>query len=144
MTDALQRAIVSLSITEDELDPDEITTLLAAKPQLGVRKGETFTSYDGKQITARTGMWRFGGDWENAPIIGNQIATLFERLTQDLTIWKSVTSRFHCHVSVGGYFRDWTGGLTLEPGALMLLAERGLAIDFDLYAPIASDVKDMS
>lgn len=84
-------------------------------------------------------MWRFGAHfWEDAPDVGNQITTLLGRLTQDLDIWRSVTNRFDCYINVGGDFHDWTGGLTLEADVLRLMAERGLHIDFDLYAPAAS------
>ena len=140
MTDALQRAIVSLYISDDDLDPQEITDLLGGKPRLAVRKGEVFTGHRGDQITARTGQWLFGGDWENEPSISQQIATLLSQLTQDLDVWKSLTDRFHCYVAVGGYFNARTGGVTLEPQALMLMAERGLAIDFDLYAPASEEM----
>ena len=142
MTDALQRAIVSLYISDDDLDPQEITDLLGGKPRLAVRKGEAFTGHRGDQIAARAGKWLFGGDWENEPSIGKQIEILLSQLTQDLGVWKSVTDRLDCYVSVGGYVRDWTGGITLEPHILMLMAERGLTIDFDLYAPTASDSEE--
>lgn|GEM_PF-3341080 len=143
MTDVLQCAIVSLLIDEDDLDPQEITDLFGGKPRLAVRKGEVFTARNGRQRTATTGMWQFGDDWENAPSVGSQIEALFGQLTQNLDIWKSVTSWFHCYVSVGSYFDGWTGGITLDPHVLMLVAERGLAIDFDLYAPAASDAEEM-
>jgi len=144
VADALQRARVSLLISGDDLDPQEITHLLGGNPRLRVRKGDTFTGHNGKRVTARTSLWHFGDEWENAPSVGSQIANLLGRLTQDMGSWKSVTSRFDCCVSVGGYFEDWTGGITLEPTTLMLMAERGLAIDFDLYAPAASGVEEMS
>jgi hypothetical protein len=140
--DNLQRARVSLLIDGDDLAPEEITALLGAQPRVGVRKGDVFVGHHG-EITARTGRWQFGDDWEKEPRIERQIVTLLGRLTPDLDVWKTVTSRYHCYISVGGYFTDWTGGITLEPHALMLMAERGLAIDFDLYAPAASDAENM-
>lgn len=140
MTDALKRATVSLAIVGDDLDPQEITGLLAGEPRRGKRKGEAYTGHNGKQRVARTGMWLFGGErWEDAPDVGGQITTLLTGLTQDLLIWTSVTNRYESYISVGGHFRDWTGGLTLEAPVLRLLAERGLNIDFDLYAPDASE-----
>ncbi len=138
MTDALQRAIVTLRIDGDDLDPQEVTHLLGDKPRLGVQKGQRYAGHNGKEITARTGMWWFGEDWETMPDIGSQIAALLGRLTNDLAIWKSIASRFHCYICVGGHFHDWTGGLALKPDVLTLMAERGLSIDFDLYAPNAS------
>jgi hypothetical protein len=71
--------------------------------------------------------------------LDEEISTLLARLTGDLETWKYLTGRFHCYLSVGGYFSDWTGGIALAPKTLGALAELGLAIDFDLYAPAASD-----
>jgi Domain of unknown function (DUF4279) len=143
MTDALKRAMVSLAIIGDDLNPQEITGLLAGEPRRGVRKGEAFIGHNGQQRSARSGMWLFGGEcWEDAPAIGSHIKTLLGRLTEDLDVWRTVTGRFECYVNVGGYFHDWTGGLSLEADVLRLLAERGLHIDFDLYAPAASEAEE--
>lgn len=143
MTDALQRAKVSLAIAGDDLDPQQVTGLLEGDPRRGVQKGEAYTGHNGQQRVARTGIWLFGGDcWDDAPDIGNQITTLLGRLTQDLDIWRSVTNRYESYINVGGHFRDWTGGLTLEAPVLRLLVERGLNIDFDLYAPAASAAEE--
>ena len=56
-----------------------------------------------------------------------------------MTAWNEVTGRFSGYLSVGGYLNGWTGGILLQPITLKLLADRNLAIDFDLYAPAASD-----
>ncbi len=84
-------------------------------------------------------MWQFGAGWESPPDLDKQIMVLLNSLNADVQIWQNLTGRFHCYVGVGGYLNDWTGGTTLQPTTLKLLVERALAIDFDLYAPIASD-----
>lgn len=136
--DNLHRAMVSILMDGDDLAPSEITALLGNSPKLGVRKGDVFIASHGKSIEAKTGKWQFCGDWENPPHLDRQISDLLSALTDDMSAWREVTSRYHCYLSVGGYFHDWTGGITLEPGTLQLLAKRNLAIDFDLYAPAAS------
>ena len=136
--DSLQRAAVSVLIDGDDLIPSHITALLGQVPRLGVCKGEVFSATHGKQIEAKTGMWQFGGDWESPPDLDRQIANLLTSLTGEMSAWEGVTDGFNCYLSVGGYFHDWTGGMLLQPNTLKLLAERNLAIDFDLYAPAAS------
>ena len=136
--DSLQRATVSVVIDGDDLIPSEITALLGQVPLVGVCKGEVFVASHGNKIEAKTGKWRFGGDWESPPDLDRQIADLLTSLTDEISAWDEVTDRFNCYLSVGGYFHDWTGGITLQPITLKLLAERNLAIDFDLYAPAAS------
>jgi hypothetical protein len=137
--DSLQRAAVSVSISGDDLVPSEITALLGEAPALGVCKGEVFLASHGKHIEAQTGKWLFGGQWESPSDLDRQITSIFSALTEDIAVWNEVTSRFECYLSVGGYFHDWTGGMTLQPSTMRLLVERNLAIDFDLYAPAASE-----
>ena len=136
--DGLARAMVSVSISDDTLVPAEVTTLLGRSPQLGVSKGETFLTSNGNQRIASTGMWRFGSEWESPPDVNRQIREVFSALTSDMAVWAKITGRYFCYLGVGGYFDGWTGGITLDPGTSRLLAERNLAIDFDLYAPAAS------
>jgi hypothetical protein len=138
--DNLKRATVSVSIDGDDLVPAEITTLLVANPRLGVRKDEVFLGSHGKHIKARTGKWQLGDDWVSPPDLDGQIAGVLALLTDDMSVWREVTSRFHCYLSVGGYFNDWTGGMTLQLITLKSLADRNLPIDFDLYAPASSDL----
>ena|SRR5689334_3702103 len=137
--DSLQRASATLVVTGDNLDASELTALLGQTPALGVGKGQSFAASHGAEIKARTGNWTFGGDWRSPPNIDEQIAELLSALPSDLNVWGELTSRFDCWLTVGAYLKDWTGGLTLAPVTLKLLAERHLSIDFDLYAPAASD-----
>jgi hypothetical protein len=137
--DSLQRAKVSVLIADDNLVPSELTALLGGPPKLGVSKGETFLASHGKQIKAQTGMWQFGSEWESPPQLDRQIGEVLSALTSDMLVWAEVTNRYLCYLSVGGYFHDWTGGMTLGPNTSQLLAERNLSIDFDLYAPAASE-----
>jgi hypothetical protein len=137
--DNLQRASVTLLISGDDLIPSEITALLGTQPKLGVRKGEAFAASDGRERQASTGMWHLGGEYRSPPNLDEQISQLLSGLPNDATIWSDLTKRFDCCLSVGAYFNDWTGGITLGPASLGLLSERYLPIDFDMYAPNASN-----
>lgn len=136
--DSLQRASATLLISGDNLIPDELTALLGGPPKLGVRKGETFRASHGGEVEAPTGKWFSGGDWRSPPDLDEQIAELFAGLPNDTELWADLTRQFECWLSIGAYLDDWTGGLTLAPATLKLLAERNLPLDFDLYAPAAS------
>lgn len=142
MNDPLQRACVTLLINGDDLIPEELTALLGQHPEIGVRKGETFMGRGrpGTAVTARTGMWHFGTGYREPPRIDQQVIQLLTRLPEDANIWTDLTTKYVCYVAVGVYFSDdsWTGGFTLEPVTLRMLGERGLTIDFDMYAPAAS------
>lgn len=139
--DPLQRASVTLLINDDDLVPEELTALLGREPDTGVRKGESFVPHHGGVRTARTGMWHLSTGYREPPNIDQQITELLRSLPDSLAIWGDLTTRFDCcYITVGVYFADdsWTGGIFLEPQTLLMLGERGLAIDFDMYAPGAS------
>ena len=137
--DSLQRASATLLISGESLVPDDLTSLLGAQPKLGVRKGETFRATHGEEIEAPVGQWFLGGDWRSPPDLDQQITELLAGLPNDIELWTELTGRFECWLSIGAYLDDWTGGLTLAPATLGLLAARNLPLDFDLYAPAASD-----
>lgn len=142
MNDPLQRASVTLLIHGDDLVPEELSAILGVQPKIGVRKGEIFVSRGrpGTAITAATGKWIVGTGDREPPNIDEQIAELLGSLPNGADTWNDLTTRFDCNVTVGAWFADdsWTGGLVLGPKTLGMLAERGLAIDFDMYAPRAS------
>lgn len=141
MNDSLQRASVTLLINDDDLDPEKLTALFGREPNIGVRKGQDFVGYDGRVVTARTGMWHFGTGYREPPNIDQQIAELLEGLPGHSALWGELTTSFaSCHIAVGIYFDgdSWTGGFMLGPQTLAMLGKRGLAIDFDMYAPGAS------
>ena len=140
--DNLKRASVTLLIRDDDLVPEELTALLGREPEHAVRKGESFISrgWPGRELTAKTGMWHAGSGWREPPNIDEQITELLRSLPDSLNLWNDLHKRFDCYVTVGVYFDDdsWTGGIVLEAETLRMLGERGLAIDFDMYAPGAS------
>jgi hypothetical protein len=82
-------------------------------------------------------MWQVGTGYPQPPSVDDQITELLDSLPENCDLWNDVTGRFDCHVTVGIYFADdsWTGGIVLESQTLRMLGERGLAIDFDMYAP---------
>jgi hypothetical protein len=141
MDDPLQRASVTLLIHGDDLVPEELTALLGREPEIGVRKGQTFVAQRSRVSIARTGKWILGTGYREPPSIDTQIRELLNSLPAGLDIWSDLTARFDCLLTVGVYFADdsWTGGILLEAQTLRMLGERGLAIDFDMYAPGASN-----
>ncbi len=139
--DNLHRASVTLLIHGDDLVPEELTSLMGRQPMIGARKGGTFPGHNGREVTARTGKWILGTGYREPPCIDQQINELLSSFPAGADLWQDLTTRFDCYVTVGVYFDDdsWTGGIVLEAQTLRMLGERGLAIDFDMYAPGASN-----
>lgn len=139
--DNLQRAKVSLLIHGDDLNPEQVTAMLGATPKIAARMGQGFLGQNGRTVTSKTGKWTFSHGWREPPCVDEQVSELFRVLPDGAEVWCDLTTRFDCYVAVGLYFAEgsWTGGMTLQPETLRILGERGLPIDFDMYAPASSD-----
>jgi len=66
-----------------------------------------------------------------------QISEILDQLTDDMSIWQDLTSRFRAYVFCGLFMEEGNEGISLSNGTLQRLAERGLTIDFDIY--VSSD-----
>lgn len=141
MEDPLRRACVSLAIHGDHLVPDELTSLLGCQPDVGVRKDETYSTSSGGTREARSGLWISRGCYREPPCIDKQIADLLNGLPGEHTLWTRLTTDFDCYINVGVWFMEdsWTGGFGLQAQTLRMLGERGLKVDFDMYAPGVSN-----
>ncbi len=61
-------------------------------------------------------------------------------LTLDISIWRDLTTRYQGDVFCGLFMGFFNEGADLSASVLTMLAERGLRVDFDIYAP--SDRQD--
>ena len=59
---------------------------------------------------------------------------MFRLLTSDLTVWKELGDRHAGHLFVGLFLAHGNEGLSISPTSLAAIAERGLALDLDIYS----------
>ena len=130
------KSIVTLRISGDTLIPAEITQLLGAPPTGAETKGEEIVGRQtGKRRVAKTGMWRFSVADREPEEMDAQVRELFALLTSDLTVWRGLAERSKIDLFCGYFMADTNDGFGLSPQSLLLLAERGIEIQFDLNAP---------
>jgi hypothetical protein len=136
MTDDVSETAASIHIRGDDLDPDEVTRLLGCEPKSGWRKGEFYTMRSGSRIRAWTGRWmrdvadRAPGD------LDGQIAELLKPLTDDLMVWMALSERFDVYLYFGIFIRKYNQAMGLSPATLRMVADRGIRMDFELYADV--------
>ncbi len=123
----------SLRFFGDDLDPDELTSILGAAPTQSIRKGETRRLLRGRELLAKTGSWRLSVDRRQPGDLDGQIAEIFGRLTSDLSLWTALTQRYQADLFCGVFMGSGNDGFSLEPATTGAIAARGLLIDFDLY-----------
>ena len=123
---------VSLRFFGDDLDPDEVSRLLGCAPTDSARRGDIIQRRT-RSYTAPSGSWHLSTE-QSTEDIETQLAAMFGRLTADLSVWQSLTTRFDADLFCG-VFLVWQGhGFDMSPRLHRLLADRNLLILFDIYA----------
>ena len=125
---------VRLRFTGDDLNPEELTRLLGASPTDANRRGDMIFNASGSlDYTALDGTWAIATKRSTSDI-EEQLLELFGRLTPDLDIWRSLTTRYEGDLFCG-VFLFWFGhGFDMSPALHRALADRNLIITFDIYA----------
>jgi len=123
----------------DSLDPDEISALLGIEPTLGYRKGDTRQTRHGKEVVHRAGLWSLDVRDKSPEDLNGQIAEMLGQLTQDLSVWRALASRYRIDFFCGLFMEDSNEGVTLAPATLRAAGERGIEMGLDIYAPDESD-----
>lgn len=122
---------VCLRFSGLDLDPDELTRLLGASPTEAHRLGDT-VQIPRPPHPATDGTWAIHTK-RSTHDIEEQLTALFARLTSDLEVWRSLTSRYQADLFCG-VFLAWFGhGFSMSPALHRALADRHLLIIFDMY-----------
>jgi hypothetical protein len=130
---SLSKTAATFRVFGDDLEPDEITKLLGKKPDRAERKGEERLTPNGKKLIARTGSWRIKVERRAPGDLDGQIAELLEGMTDDLSAWQQVTSRFQVDIFCGLFLEGTNEGLPISAASTALLGSRGISLDFDIY-----------
>lgn len=126
----MKRIHVTLRVHGPELDPDEVTKLLRIAPRESWRRGEKPTP---RSAPAKFGMWRIDVDEQDPPHFEGVALKLLEKLTPDLTVWHQLAERYEIDLSCGLWLDGWNDMFSIEDKLVQALADRRLAIVFDIY-----------
>jgi hypothetical protein len=123
----------------DDLNPREVTKILGITPTKAWAKGETGKHIVGPKIgdvrTAKTGMWQLCASDRKPEDIDGQIREIFNQISADVAVWQSITKKYHVNLSCGLFMSETNDGLSISPQSMAILAERGIELWFDIYAP---------
>jgi hypothetical protein len=123
---------ISLGFYGDDLDPDEISTRLAGSPTSMCRKGDPIAEKDNPHVE-RTGRWVKSSDTLPGESLEPQLNQFLASLTQDVSIWRSITKQYKTRFIVSATIRNWNRGLDISPELLRQIADRGLGLGVDIY-----------
>ncbi|WP_454255897.1 DUF4279 domain-containing protein [Pseudomonas sp. Marseille-Q8238] len=130
----LDRSAASLRIFGEDLIPEDVTKLLGAMPSKAHRKGEEeIGAVTGKVRVHKTGSWRLSVERRSPENLDSQIFEILSQLSQDLSAWKVISSRYEVDLFCGIFMASFNDGLTLSPEALLALGGRGIKLNMDIY-----------
>jgi hypothetical protein len=130
------RSAATLRISGEFLDPAEISAQLGAAPTSSHMKGDVSRTRSGHEIVRKVGLWRLKATDRVPEDIDVQIRDLLSGLTQDLATWRVLSEAYEVDLFCGLFMDDSNEGLELSSGSLTALADRGVKLGFDIYAPV--------
>ena len=129
----VSKTALSLRFMGDELAPLELSRALRCEPDLGVAKGGIWHTPRGTEQTARTGMWHKHVTKRSPGDLEAQLTELLALVTDDLGVWRQLTTRYRADVFCGLFLSSYNEGIELRPKFLSDLSARGLLLGLDIY-----------
>ena len=132
----LERSLVTLRITGDDLFPQEISRLLGCQPTSSQTKDEEiFGKRTGRTRIAKFGMWRLEASPREPEDIDGQISEILTQLSDDLNVWRAIAKRYSIDLFCGLFMGCGNEGFSISPCSLQALGSRCIEIGFDVYGP---------
>jgi hypothetical protein len=132
MCGPVDKVSVSLGVYGDDLDPSTVTAMLGVSPSQSWRKGDVLDS--SRQVPERTGVWLLKHGLSDSQTLSDQISALLDLVTSDLQVWQKLGARHRLRVFCMLTLLDWNRECGIPASLLRRLGERGLDLDFDIYA----------
>jgi Domain of unknown function (DUF4279) len=133
----IRKSVVALRVIGDDLVPDEVTALFGTPPTRAHVKGETGKHIVGPKVggvrVARSGMWTLEASDREPEDMNSQIQEILSRTTSDISVWQTIARRFRVDLFCGLWLIGSDNGLTLSPGSLAALGERGIELGLCIY-----------
>ena len=132
----IDRSTISLRIFGPDLDPETITRQLGYPPTAAAKTGDIRTNQRGETRVVREGFWRLeSGESDTIPI-EVKVHDLLGKLTDNSDTWHDIVRHYRVDLFCGLFMAVSNEGFTLSSSVSRLLAERQIAIGFDIYGPI--------
>jgi hypothetical protein len=120
---------VCLSISGEDLDPDELTGWLGQRPDVAHRRGEPST----KAAVHTEGLWsieKVGGAEDQ---VEGLLTELVGRVKATPETWSKVSGRYRVSADVGVFVAGGNRDLTLSPRLVQRIASLGASLWIDMY-----------
>jgi Domain of unknown function (DUF4279) len=78
-------------------------------------------------------MWRLSGKKTGKVSLEKQIFELFNRLSDDLEIWRKLTNQYNSDLFCGLWMESWNREIGFSPELMAQISARGLILELDIY-----------
>jgi hypothetical protein len=131
---------VTLAVYGDELDPEEISSLLGCQPTSSHRRGETrIGKKTGHKTVYKQGAWFLTVEGQ-APRTADELTTeLLEQVSSDESLWLDLGRRFDVQMRYGIFLEAWNRGFGLRRDVVKRIARFSASLEFDIYANIEDE-----
>jgi Domain of unknown function (DUF4279) len=139
---AIDNISLAFRIFGDDLEPQEVTSMLGIQPTTsylkgGIRKGKR------RDYAWKTGGWLLERDFKGVDV-DSAIKTILSELPNDLSCWRRIDERFTMDLYFGLWMSTTNDGFHLDPDTIALLADRRLTVDFDIYIPTMEELQSLN
>ena len=131
----LARARASLRLFGDDLQPTEISQLLGCMPTKSWPKGQVHVAEPGREYIKKYGGWLLHASDKEPEDLDGQVSELLTKLTDDLSVWKTLAARFQVDLFCGWFMEGSNEGVSISPATMQVLGERHIELSLDIYAP---------
>lgn len=112
----LHRAVASLSLTGEDLNPEKVTELLGGAPTHSWLKGDDIRKRpDLPPKVARQGHWRKDATPSEPENLDAQVIELLDGLTENVHVWKELAAQFSVSVFCGWFMSNANEGVEIAP-----------------------------
>ncbi len=129
----INKTTVSLRFRGDELQPEEISTMLSCQPDLSAPRNGTLRDRRGVGRVSETGIWHKSVARRSPGNLDEQVAEFLALVTDDLAVWQRLTTQFRADIFSGLFMDEHNQGLSISPETLLALGARGLELGVDVY-----------
>ena len=139
---------VSLLVSGDNLDPDEVTRLLGIKPDVAHRSDSSAsTGSKSRRSMGSQGMWEICLRYEETceADLETAINVVLNRVNVTTALWQEVVGKAEARIFVGLTLDSYNRGFRISSNLLRRVADLGVHLDFNIYAelpPAAEDIPE--
>ncbi|MEZ5276002.1 MAG: DUF4279 domain-containing protein [Opitutaceae bacterium] len=124
----------TLRLSGDQLDPEEISRAISAKPSRSHRMGETLRLASGKERRAKSGAWiLFADDFDRHHEIGDSVASILDKIKYPKSL-AEISGVETGYIALALRINEQAEAGILPPEIVSRIAQLGLGLSFEVYA----------